>query len=165
MKYVSASFSRTGIVLKWRIRLWKLYRIEYQILTQIMVVIICNHLFKCSDTIWCTHVGQLSFVETRPAGNLVMLFVPSQSVDLKVIFEIYSFSSKLVLVQEKKVRFELWPAPVSYLQLVKVDLRVLWIRLSRIGVLAVLPLPLAPQTLDNVLVHVANVNMPRLQLR
>ena len=36
------------------------------------------------------------------------------------------------------------------------------VRLSRVCVLAVLPLPLAPQALDDVLVHVANVDVPRL---
>ena len=51
------------------------------------------------------------------------------------------------------------------LQLVKVHLGVLRIRLPRVPVLAaVLPLPLAPQALDDVLVHVANVNVPRLKL-
>ena len=51
---------------------------------------------------------------------------------------------------------------MNYLQLVEVDLRVLRVRLARVCVLAVLPLPLAPQALDDVLVHVANVDVPRL---
>ena len=50
---------------------------------------------KNVQIITCTHVGQLSFVETRPAGNLVMLFVPSQGVDLKLSHNLIFATVKL----------------------------------------------------------------------